>query len=544
MKRKIMITVTILAGILSVISATLDKLVDKKLLPPFVTPYLSYAWILFLAGAVATAFTEVLKVLQHENTNELESTQEQEGKQNRQRMLERVHATWIKGVLDQSLHMATLIVLGLSEQRDALANPWRLVFQQLNEQKRLPLGTPITQVYNDAGGELLILGEPGSGKTTLLLELTRDLLARAKQDDTLQIPIVFTLSSWVTEQQPLAKWLVEELNVKYQVPRRIGQAWVNADQILPLLDGLDEMPSNARAACVDTINAYRQEHMVPIVVCSRRIEYLAQTKRLALRNAVVVQPLTAKQIEEYLLSAGEQLEAVRVLLRNDPALRELAASPLMLSVLTLAYAGQSVETLQMARAPTTRQQVFANYVGWMLRRRGSETRYKPAQTIQWLAYLASQMTEQNQTIFYIEQLQPNWLSGTHMHQRYRWLAVRLPGALIGVLVSLAIHVMVLHSIPLPLYIEVILLGGGLGGFLSGGRATQQPPARNEGRARGIPWPRLLQQLGPGILPGLSVGLLVGFGIGSPARLFVGLLLGELGGLTGGLLSLLLIGGEY
>jgi len=40
------------------------------------------------------------------------------------------------------------------------------------------------QVYDEADGELLILGEPGAGKTTLLLELARDLLDRAQLDNT------------------------------------------------------------------------------------------------------------------------------------------------------------------------------------------------------------------------------------------------------------------------------------------------------------------------------------------------------------------------
>src|SRR5207248_2990879 len=130
----------------------------------------------------------------------------------------------------------------LQERSDALTDPWRLVFQQSDQSAcLLPPGTRITQVYDDAGGELLILGEPGSGKTTLLLELARDLLDRANIDDTSPMPVVFNLSSWAVKRQSLTKWLVEELHTKYQVPRKLGQVWVDADQILPLLDGLDEV---------------------------------------------------------------------------------------------------------------------------------------------------------------------------------------------------------------------------------------------------------------------------------------------------------------
>ena len=38
-------------------------------------------------------------------------------------------------------------------------------------------------MFEQMGGALLILGAPGAGKTTLLLELARDLIARAEQND-------------------------------------------------------------------------------------------------------------------------------------------------------------------------------------------------------------------------------------------------------------------------------------------------------------------------------------------------------------------------
>ncbi len=119
---------------------------------------------------------------------------------NRQRLLAKVRAFWITGVLEHSLHGAALIALGLREQPDAVANPWHLTLETPDESVHvLPGGTSIAQVYDAAAGELLILGEPGSGKTTLLLELTRTLLKRASEDDQHPLPVVFNLSSWVSK---------------------------------------------------------------------------------------------------------------------------------------------------------------------------------------------------------------------------------------------------------------------------------------------------------------------------------------------------------
>src|SRR5262249_57030025 len=138
---------------------------------------------------------------------------------NRQLLLQRVRLFWITGVLERSLHGAALLALGLQEQPAAVANPWRLVIQESEGPGApLPVGTRITEVYDKAHGELLILGEPGSGKTTLLLELARDLLDRAKQEQDALMPVVFNLSSWVRKRQPLAIWLIEELEERYQVP--------------------------------------------------------------------------------------------------------------------------------------------------------------------------------------------------------------------------------------------------------------------------------------------------------------------------------------
>ena len=152
-------------------------------------------------------------------------------------------------------------------------------------------------------GELLILGEPGAGKTTLLLELARALLDRAARDEALPMPVVFPLSTWAARRPPLAEWLVGELVERYDVPRAVAQAWVAEEQILPLLDGLDEVPAEHRAACVGAINAFRagrRAGLGSLAVCCRAAEYPALGTRLRLRGAVRLQPLTPGQVDAYL----------------------------------------------------------------------------------------------------------------------------------------------------------------------------------------------------------------------------------------------------
>ena len=356
--------------------------------------------------------------------------------QNRKRLIQRVRNFWIKGVFEQSLHNAALMTLGLQESPATVENPWRLVLQESEHASTpLPNNTRITEIYDDAGGELLVLGEPGAGKTTLLLELARDLLNRAEQEQTHLIPVVFNLSSWARKRQPLAVWLIEELETKYQVPRKIGSDWVNLDQILPLLDGLDEVDAPARPACIQAINEYHQTHnLIPLVVCCRVNEYMSQANRLTLSRAVTIQRLIPAQINEYFARIGEPIASLRVAFQNDLVLQELATTPLMLTILIMAYRGSSIEEIQSGvSAEARRQQIFAMYTQRMLRRRSARSHYRPERTIHELSYLARQMKQQSQTIFYIERMQPTWLMKKRQRQLYYGLIV---GPIYGLLIGL------------------------------------------------------------------------------------------------------------
>lgn len=379
---------------------------------------------------------------------------------NRQRFLTRVRSFWIDGVLEESLHGAALIALDVREQSGALANPWRLIFQQPSQPAHpLPGGTRITQVYDQAGGELLILGEPGSGKTTLLLELARDLLQRAERDETHPMPIILNLSSWAIKRKSISDWLVDELNDKYQVPHRVGRNWMAADQVLPLLDGLDEVAPASQPGCIEAINRFRRDHgLTPLIVCSRKTDYLTQTARLLLDGAVVVQPLTDEQIDEYVASGGESLAAIRMAMRADPVLRELTTTPLMLSVLALAYAGKRTEDLPPPGSlEDERQQIFAMYTERMLQRRGTRGEYPPEQTISWLRWLAKQLAQRQQSAFALEQLQVDWLP----HQRWTWLTLSSSiGAIIGVFCFLIFELAdLVPATPLQRLVGGLLFGG-------------------------------------------------------------------------------------
>jgi hypothetical protein len=399
---------------------------------------------------------------------------------NRRAMLEKAWAIWIIGVLQPSLPHDILLELGLTGRPAMVTRALDLYAQRpdLADQLQAP-GTRLIDIFDRLDRALLILGAPGAGKTTLLLTLAQDLLIRAAQDPEQPIPVVFPLSSWATQRRPLADWLVDALNEQYDVPRKTGQTWVDADEVLPLLDGLDEVASEHREACVEAINTFRQEHgLLPLVVCSRVADYEGLDIRLRLQGAMVVQPLTRVQVDSYLTQIREPLAAVRNALGDDPTLWELLDTPLMLTIVTLAYAGEPVVAFHASGTlEARRRDLFAAYVDRMFQRRGASTRYTRQQTERWLAWLAWQMTQHDQTVFYLERMQPDWLPPGQ-----RWVPTQGSKVLAG------------------------LLGGPLGGLLG--------------------W----------LLEGLAFALGFGLGRGPGEGLFWDLAGGLAGGLLGGLVG--------
>ena len=179
----------------------------------------------------------------------------------------------------------------------------------------------------------------------MLLELARQLIEGARLDETEPIPVIFNLSSW-KEIQTLPEWLTEQLNIVYYVPKKIAPSWVESNKMLLLLDGLDEVREDRRAKCIDAINQFRMEHgLTPLAVCCRIEEYSRDKTTLAFEEAISLQPLTSDKIHEYIDFFGTPWQGLRLALKKDEVLEELANTPLMLSIMVLAYSDILVDDL-------------------------------------------------------------------------------------------------------------------------------------------------------------------------------------------------------
>jgi hypothetical protein len=267
--------------------------------------------------------------------------------------------------------------------------------------------------------------------------------------------------------------------------------------VLPLLDGLDEVARAHRAGCVEAINAFRDQHgLLPMAVCSRVGDYQELGAQVRLQEAILVQPLTRAQVTTYLKKAGRPLAGVRAALREDPQLWELLESPLLLSIVTLTYQGMPAAAVRaMGSAEDRRRHLFAGYVDRMLQRRArSRSPTPPAQTLRWLGWLARSMRDRSQSVFYLEQLQPDWLPG-----RQRWLVTTGPALALGIATALIAFPFVSYS---------SLVAGLAIGILAWGRTIR--PVEHIRWSRRRYGRRFLVRFGWGLLPGVAYGSLFAF----------------------------------
>ncbi|HAX74858.1 MAG TPA: hypothetical protein DCY88_03250 [Cyanobacteria bacterium UBA11372] len=288
-----------------------------------------------------------------------------------------------------------------------------------NSEKRLPERVSALEAvakYN----KLILLGKPGSGKTTFLQYLARA-CQRGELQDSL-VPIFMRLKDFGEDTSngiSLLEYISQELEI-CGIGAKEVEKLLESGRMLILLDGLDEVRQKDRDALGQEIRAFSQRYYknkyaiaTRTAACNYQLENFVEveiadfnTQQIAVfaKKWFVTVPKNNQQ--EGIAKASAFIEKLNL---EGDLIRELAATPLLLHLLCLAFDAK-------VKFPRQRSKIYREALDIMLCRwdavRGiqrDETapNLSLAGKIKLLSYLAAIAFERGDCVFEIAKIQPD-----------------------------------------------------------------------------------------------------------------------------------------
>ncbi|MFC4066721.1 hypothetical protein [Actinoplanes subglobosus] len=293
------------------------------------------------------------------------------------------------------------VVLG----EDPLRGDWR----------QLPLSGDLTEIVDAfrqlPHRQLLVLGDPGAGKSVLAIRLTLGLLHRPEPGQ--PVPLLLPINDW-DPARPVEDFVAARLAADYgEVLARHGDPQLIARQlagrrggVLPILDGLDELPAGRHSQALDAIDVYAGQDR-PVVVTCRGREYeqaVTRGQTLLSRAAVIeIEPVGAEAAIAFLSypePARKRWQPVFDHLREHPGgpLAAALSTPLMVSLARTAYQDPDTDPADlrtMTARPAITAQLMDGFVASVYTDtgvrddRGRRVRsYSPQRAGRWIGCLA------------------------------------------------------------------------------------------------------------------------------------------------------------
>ena len=281
-----------------------------------------------------------------------------------------------------------LEVRGVSVSTDALASEW-----------------------SKSPYRLVILGEAGYGKTTAALALLH--AANSSSDDSVPLVELFALNEWYQyhlehPDDSLGQWMSSELLRTYGLTMGNAHALIESGRLVPVLDGLDEVPVDGCVACIEAISAYsgKANPPKPFALTCRVDRYqLLAPKWIGYDRQVVVLGLDAEQVVKIIRGEKKNqtnwVKATTMLSQPGNRLEHIFASPLRLSIALQTYdSGDPTELASMSdrEAKARLWELLLNDSRWAFEGKGSAT------IGGWLSWLARSMDSSGRQYFWPHEL--------------------------------------------------------------------------------------------------------------------------------------------
>jgi NACHT domain len=296
-------------------------------------------------------------------------------------------------------------------------------------------------------GRMVVLGEPGSGKSMLMVRLVLDMLERRKVGE--PVPVLVGIASWDPTTEELRGWLQARLSIDYPaladpVSMATGtttgiDALLRRGLIIPILDGLDEIPDALRGPAVARINdAVRPGEQ--IVVTCRTAAYKTAVRptdgiEVTLRAAagIGLRPLDSHTVADYLRadtggpSAAARWEPVLGALITGGPLGLVLSNPLMAGLARAIYNPRPHEQIRplpnpaelcdFSDASAIEQHLFDAFIPSVYRPElGAARPLRRAQKAgKWLSFLASHLERDTHgsdlAWWQLRKATPRWVTG-------------------------------------------------------------------------------------------------------------------------------------
>ena len=277
--------------------------------------------------------------------------------------------------------------------------------------------------------QLMVLGQPGAGKSVFAILLTLGLIDHPGQGEPL--PVLLPINVWDPEESVedfVARRVAEDYTpvlAPHGDPPGLARQLVTNRLLLPILDGLDELPSDAHARAVGRLDEYASSGRPLVVTCrSREYEQAVVRGRVLSRAAVIeLEPVSVEAAIGYLSqpTADPRWTPVFVELRHhhDGLLAKVLSTPLMVAMARTAYQDPRSRPSDLLTLTTTElitgrlMDAFltAAYTRSLAASGGrSADRYSPGQARRWLTTLAFHLYQAGTRDLHWWQIKPGLLS--------------------------------------------------------------------------------------------------------------------------------------